>query len=162
MSRSGQAPGGAGRDLHATLELERYFPFLLTRLSNKLSASASQLYMREFGVGIVEWRVLSGAAATPGARPHDICHLVGIDKGAVARAIRTLTERGLLATHAGAGDRRSKQLHLTEQGWQVHDRILKVALAREQTLLSCLPPADRERLLDYMRRLIGQLPELHA
>jgi len=156
------APTGGQQDERRTLDLERYFPFLLTQLSNKLSSAASQLYMREFGVGVVEWRVLSGAAAAPGARPNDICYMVGIDKGAVARAIRTLGERGLMTTEPGTEDGRSKTLHITEAGWALHQQVLEVALRREQVLLAPLSPADREKLLHYMRVLIAQLPSMRA
>jgi DNA-binding MarR family transcriptional regulator len=143
-----------------TLDLERYFPFLLTALSNKLSSSASQLYTRSFGVGVIEWRVLSGAAAAPGSRPNDVCQLVGIDKGAVAKALKTLTDQGLVATEANERDGRSKTIRLTGAGWALHERILTVALARQERLFEALQPEERDRLLDYMRRLLDRLQAL--
>ena len=42
-----------------TLHLERYVPGLLAWLSNKLAGDASKVYRSRFGVGIVEWRILS-------------------------------------------------------------------------------------------------------
>lgn len=145
-----------------TLDLDRYFPFLLTALSNKLSSSASQLYARSFGVGVIEWRVLSGAAAAPGSRPNDICQMVGIDKGAVAKALKVLSDQGLVSTEANARDGRSKTIRLTEAGWAMHDQILTIALARQERLLAALEPEERDRLLDYMRRLLATLPALKA
>jgi DNA-binding MarR family transcriptional regulator len=144
------------------LDLDRYFPFLLTALSNKLSSSASQLYTRRFGLGVIEWRVLSGAAAAPDSRPNDICQLVGIDKGAVAKALKILTDRGLVETEANKRDGRSKTIRLTDNGWVVHERVLRVALARQEQLLEPLQREERERLFDYMRRLLAHLPAMKS
>ncbi len=41
------------------LHLERYVPGLLAWLSNKLARSASHIYRKQYGLGIVEWRILS-------------------------------------------------------------------------------------------------------
>jgi DNA-binding MarR family transcriptional regulator len=143
-----------------TLDLALYLPFLLTSLSNRLSSSASRRYMNKFGVGVLEWRVLAGAAAVPGARPNDICQLVGIDKGGVARSIRTLIDKGMISTVDGEKDGRSKHIHITDAGWALHDEICKEALARERKLLEPLSEEDRQRLRSYLRILLDQLPML--
>jgi DNA-binding MarR family transcriptional regulator len=146
--------------LRETLDLEQYLPFLLTSLSNRLSSSASRRYVQKFGVGVLEWRVLAGAAAVPGARPNDICQLVGIDKGGVARSIRTLVEKGIISTADGEKDGRSKHIHITDAGWVLHEAIRKEALARERKLLEPLTDNDRQRLITLLRILLDQLPML--
>jgi DNA-binding MarR family transcriptional regulator len=143
-----------------TLDLENYFPVLLTALSNKWSGAASQLYMKRFGIGIMEWRVLSAAAAAPGARPFDVCQMVGVDKGAVAKAIRALSSRGFLGVEPDQRDGRSKILTLTTEGWRIHNQILTVALKREAILLETLSEGERGLLLDFLRRLLDRLPAL--
>jgi DNA-binding MarR family transcriptional regulator len=145
---------------HRILDLDRYFPFLLTALSNKWSSAASQLYVKGFGIGVIEMRVLTAAACVPGLRPNDICQLVGIDKGAVAKALKALEGRKFVITAANTRDARSKTIRLTKAGWALHDDILVVALARQERLLAPLSLDDRERLLDYLRTLLAHLPSL--
>jgi DNA-binding MarR family transcriptional regulator len=145
---------------HRALDLENYYPGLLTALANKWSGTASRLYSKRFGIGIMEWRVLSAAAAEPGIRPHRVCQIVGVDKGAVAKALRTLAERELVVTELNESDARSKSIRLTEEGWRIHEQVLDIALRREASLLSVLSVSERRDLFDYTRRLLAQLPEI--
>ena len=45
--------------------LDSYTPAYLTFLANKLYGGASAIYRRRFGVGIVEWRIMSLLAIEP-------------------------------------------------------------------------------------------------
>ena len=78
------------------LELERYVPGLLLWLSNKVSSSASLLYNEKFGVGVTEWRVLAYFNIYPWSTASKASELMGLDKGAVSRAIATLVGNGWL------------------------------------------------------------------
>ncbi|MGE0580205.1 MAG: MarR family transcriptional regulator, partial [Reyranella sp.] len=51
---------------------------------------------------------------------------------------------------------------LTARGWQLHDRILKISLEREQRLLGDLSPAERETLIGLLNRLHRRLPDLNG
>ena len=41
------------------LDFERHAAFLTVALGARISASASRAYMRRYGVGVMEWRVLA-------------------------------------------------------------------------------------------------------
>ncbi len=142
------------------LDLERYSPALLQFLANKLSRGASTLYRREFGVGIIDWRIMALLAIEPGIPAARICKVIGLDKGPVSRSIAFLTGRGLAAAIADGGDARRRILALTSAGQVLHDRILVVALERERRLLSCLAAAEVDLLLGLLNRLHGNLDAL--
>ena len=44
---------------HAILELDRFLPYRLSVLSNRISQDIARLYVERFGLGITEWRVLA-------------------------------------------------------------------------------------------------------
>ena len=70
---------GDARASANALDLENYVPAFLTWIANKLSSSASLIYRRRFGVGIVEWRIMALLAVEPWitAGPHLRSHRPG-------------------------------------------------------------------------------------
>src|SRR2546428_8744455 len=78
------------------LDLDRYVPGLLLWLSNKMSASASKLYRRQFDLGVTDWRVLAYIEIYPWSNGAQVCALIGLDKAAVSRSFSLLESRGIL------------------------------------------------------------------
>ena len=70
----------------------------------------------------------------------------------VSRAAQALVARGLLA-RATAGDRRTLDLELTDEGRALHAEVAPLALAMEAELLAGFSAAERAQLDDLLRRL---------
>lgn len=70
-----------------SLDLDRYVPGLVVWVSNKLAASASQLYRRLFDLGVTDWRVLAYIELYPWSTGAQVCELIGLDKAAVSRSL---------------------------------------------------------------------------
>ena len=136
-----------------TLDLDRYVPAFITFIANKLSNSATGFYQRNFGVNVTEWRVMALLAIEPGIPASRICHVIGFDKGPVSRTLAALQKRGLIAIRTDPNDGRSHSIALTARGRATHDKVIVAALERERRLLSCLDEAEREVLIDLLRRL---------
>lgn len=135
------------------LDLARYVPALLTFVSNKLSRSGSALYRRHFGVGIIEWRVLTMLALEPSIPASRVCQVIGLDKGPVSRSLAGLERQGLVTIRADAADTRRRLATLTPAGRALHDRIIVVALERERRLLSCLTAKQQDSLIELLNLL---------
>ena len=152
--RAGRDDDGAVRDV---LDLQGYVPYFLTAISNAWSRSSSRLYLDRFGVGVTEWRVmalLAMEAPIPAAR---ICQVIGLDKGPVSRCLSAMQEAGLVRVKPDRNDARLRPVALTATGRRLHDRIIKLALEREDKLLSCLKAAERKTLLALLNRLHANL-----
>lgn len=147
----------AARGGGPVLDLGGYVPGLVTFLANKLSRSASALYRRHFGVGIVEWRVVSMLALEPWIPASRVCQVVGLDKGPVSRSLALLEKRGLVEVRTDEKDSRRRLAALTAAGEALHDRIIAVALERERRLLSCLAPEQRAALVETLNLLHDNL-----
>jgi DNA-binding MarR family transcriptional regulator len=142
------------------IDLDRYFPYFLGTISNKWTAISSREYLREFGVGISEWRVLASLASLGSANSNEIVKLIAMDPGAVSRCMTKLERAHLVAPVPGLFSGRSKPFELTESGRELTGRIKQRALEREGRLLAGLTHEEREQLLRLMRAVITNLSEL--
>ncbi|EOG3624039.1 MarR family winged helix-turn-helix transcriptional regulator [Pseudomonas putida] len=147
---------------HPNLNLDRYVPGLLTFLTNKMSSGASACYRKHFGIGIVEWRVLSMLAVESHINANRMVQVIGLDKSAVSRALQLLEKDGYITSTVDPADARRYTVALTESGRELHDRVLVTALKRESLLLNGLNPDEVELLISFLHRMSAQLEMVNA
>ena len=147
--------------VHA-LDLDSYIPAYLTFLAGKLSSSASAVYRPRFGVGIADWRMMAFLAAEPWVVASHICNSTGLDKAAVSRSVRSLQQLGLIDVAPDQRDQRKQLIALTRRGVALHDRIVELAVAREQALLDGLSDGERRTLLRLLIHLQRRLRAVNA
>jgi DNA-binding MarR family transcriptional regulator len=143
------------------LDLSNYVPAQVTFLSNKLSSGASACYRRHFGIGIVEWRIFALLKIEPNISANRICQVIGLDKAAVSRALKTLNAQGYVSFEKDEKDARSSLVNLTKSGVALHDKILKVALKREKILLQELTKEEISTLLVLLEKLNSRVAEVN-
>src|SRR3974390_2800763 len=136
------------------LDLDHYVPAYLTYLSGKISSSASAAYRPQFGVGIPDWRIMALLANEPWITAGRICDVIGLDKAAVSRSVREMKRADIVET----GDNPYRQLiALTRKGLALHDRIVRLSLARERHLLKDFSAAERKQLINFLARMHAQV-----
>jgi DNA-binding MarR family transcriptional regulator len=134
------------------LDLEAYIPTYLTQCTNKWASSSSRMYLVRFGIGINEWRVMTLLASAPGITASRMSVIMGLDKALVSRAIVVLEEQKY-ATRGLPQSKGRREAFLTPGGWSLHNKILKLALAREAKLLHGFSKAEIGTLLKLLKRL---------
>jgi DNA-binding MarR family transcriptional regulator len=144
------------------MDREKSVPFLMIAASSKLVASASQVYTRHYGLGIMEWRVMALLAADPGLTGKDISRLSGVTAGSVSRAINALKRLRYLAVRSDAQDNRRSFLRLNAAGMDLHDRVIICALQREALLLTGFSPVELKLLLGCLKRLLANIALVNA
>lgn len=143
-----------------TLVLEKFLPYRLSVLSNRLSAAIAESYSRRFGLTIPEWRVVAVLALDPGISAAEVAERTAMDKVAVSRAVRRLLATGRARREMAAGDRRRSVLELTPEGQRIYRRITPALRSFEAELLAGLS-AREQRLLDaILRHLELRAPSL--
>jgi len=143
-----------------SFDLDGYIPFWLTAITNKWTANSSRLYLRKFGIGVMEWRVLGSLATLGTGRSIDICSLLVADSSSVSKATTNLERRGLIEAVKGRFPGRNRPLYLTEAGSAIFEKMKEIALAREDQLLRALDLEDRLQLLILLQKVHERLPEL--
>lgn len=147
---SGAADIGGG---HALLALERFLPYRLSVLSNRVSQSIARAYADRFAIGITEWRVLAVLGRHPGLSANGVAERTAMDKVAVSRALARLLERDLIRREIDGEDRRRSVLQLSEAGYAIYDEVVPVARACERTLMTHLDAQEAEQLDRLLAKL---------
>jgi DNA-binding MarR family transcriptional regulator len=148
---------------HAVLELERFLPYRLSVLSNRISQSIADTYVERFGLAVTEWRVIAVLGRYPDLSANAVAERTAMDKVAVSRAVARLLSRGLLQRETHGDDRRRSVLALSEAGYRIYDEVAPLALECERRLLAHLEPGERALLDALIDRLMDEgLPHLEA
>src|SRR4249920_4186825 len=95
---------------HAVLALDRFLPYRLSVLSNRISQDIAQLYAARFALSVTEWRVLAVLGRYPDLSANEVAERTAMDKVAVSRAVASLLHDGRLLRHVHGDDRRRSVL----------------------------------------------------
>ncbi len=135
------------------LALERFLPYRLSVLSNRISDSMARMYSQRFDLGVTEWRVMAVLGRYPGLSASQVTRLTAMDKVAVSRAVAGLVEAGRLRRDTHDRDRRRSVLRLSTHGQQVYDEVAAMALEFERRLLDGIGSDERASLFHLLDKL---------
>jgi DNA-binding MarR family transcriptional regulator len=141
---------------HPVLELERFLPYRLSVLSNRLSNAIAKSYETRFQLSVTEWRVIAVLGRFRGLSANEVAERTAMDKVAVSRAVARLLESGRLQRDMHENDRRRSVLELSEAGYAIFDSVAPIALSYERALLEALEPEERETLLMLLDKLAAK------
>ncbi len=151
--------------LDATLDLDRFLPYRLSVLSNRVSDAIAQHYSERFGLTIPEWRVMAVLGQIPNRAPglsaRDVARRTAMDKVQVSRAVAVLVESRRVTRQDDASDGRILRLSLTTKGRAIYDEIVPLALHLEEVLLAALTRDERKALDNLMEKLSIQVTKLN-
>jgi DNA-binding MarR family transcriptional regulator len=147
--------GGLERDDIIFAEFASYY---INLISNRLSRGSSRLYFQLFGIGIIEWRTMGYLGGRTGCTAIDVSGALGLDKAAISRAVRALELKDLVRTEPLG--RRRIGLVLTSKGRALYKKILPLAVARQELLLSRLTKLENRQLIELLKKVEGNLEEL--
>lgn len=134
---------------HAPLELERFLPYRLSILSNRVSQAIARAYQERFDLSMTEWRVIAVLARfnSDGLSAGEVAARTEMDKVAVSRALARLVAAKRVVRRTHGEDKRRSVLRLSAQGWKIHDTVAPLAREHERSLLAALD-ADEQRMLE--------------
>jgi DNA-binding MarR family transcriptional regulator len=135
------------------LVLERFLPYRLSVVTNRISGAIARLYAKRFRLTVPEWRVIAVLGRFGAMSANAVGDRTAMDKVQVSRAVARLIAAGRLDRRVDAADRRRSLLALSAQGRSVFVEVGALALAVEAGLLAQLDPGDRADL----DRVLGKL-----
>ena len=140
---------------HTPLELERFLPYRLSILSNRISQAIAREYQERFDLSMTEWRVIAVLARFDGdgLSAREVAERTEMDKVAVSRALARLTSAGRVSRATHGGDKRRSVLRLTAKGWKIHDTVAPRARAHEREMLGRLTAEERRVLTQILDKL---------
>lgn len=144
------------------LQLDRFIPFRLSVLTNKVSGAIARHYSERFGLSIPEWRVMAVLGETPGLSARRVAERTAMDKVQVSRAVASLIEAGRVKRTPDDEDGRIGHLELTRAGRAIYGEIAPLALTLEKTFLAALSREERATLDQLLTKLSRQAKLLVA
>ena len=133
-------------------------PYLLTRVTTR----TNQLWvrkLREHGLTIGRWQVLSVLYRFDGSRIGTIADLSGGEQPAVSRVIDQMQRDGLVKRRAALDDSRAVEVWITKQGRAVYDELMPHAEEFVQRMVRTLSDDEIKQLQRILERLFGDLQE---
>ena len=155
MTSPSPATGDSGSH-ESQLDLEKFIPYRISVLSNRISGNIARLYGDRYGLAITEWRVMAVLGRYPGLSAREVTERTAMDKVAVSRAVARLLAADRLRREFADHDRRRSVLRLSDAGYTVYDEVAPLALDFERHVLDGMPEDERELLF----RLLDRLDEL--
>lgn len=146
----------------APLALERFLPYRLSVVTNRISGALSRHYADRFGIGIPEWRVIAILGRYAGLSANQVAERSAMDKVTVSRAVAALEGKGLLERERDDGDKRKSRLTLSGKGQQVYAEIVPLALGFERDLLTALTAEEAVQLDRIIDRLNAKMDAVDA
>lgn len=144
----------------ADFDLLRFLPYLLNRVSGRVSDDLSALYAEEAQLAMPDFRVLVWLHHAGRLSAQDISTHAQMDKATVSRAVGRLEERGLISRATDPGDLRSLTLNLTRKGRGLLTRLLPQVLDWEATVLETFTATERRQLGSLLGKLEARLDAL--
>src|SRR6266576_1279101 len=102
------------------LALERFLPYRLSVLTNRISTAIARIYVRRFALTVPEWRVMAVLGRFGAMSANAVCERTAMDKVRVSRAVARLATCGRLDRRIDDADRRRALLALTPQGRAIY------------------------------------------
>jgi DNA-binding MarR family transcriptional regulator len=143
----------------AQIDRTVYIPHFLNTLNNKLSSGASDLYIKLFGIGINDWRVLSVAVKNPGCIANFIAEKMDVHKAIVSRSVQFLRDQGYLRI---VPEGKQRLIHVNADGQALYSDIARVALERERLLLQGLTDEQQATLRSLLAHLLANVAAVNA
>ena len=133
--------------------LERFVPFRLSVLANRMTRAVAGVYARRFNVSAPEWRTLAVLGRFGAMTANSVVERTAMDKVRVSRAVTRLLELGYITRRTDPLDRRRAILDLTPEGRAVYAKVVPLVLSVERELLAELSAEERGALDQILHKL---------
>lgn len=165
MSLVAERPEAATDGQAPALDLDRFLPYRLSVLANRVSRALAARYEARFGLTIPEWRVLAVLGRDGRLSVVGIAARTSMDKVKVSRAVGALERRGLVVRERDPDDRRVTWIEQTAAGRRVYAAVAALAVDWQERWLAELDEGERQhlwRLLDHLQARLRLMGELNA
>lgn len=149
-------PTALGADV-AAAEIAELLHGVLYRMKRRLHDTARTAAGDEPALAPMEWRALAYFARHPGDSARDLVEHAGRDKAQVARLVRGLQDRGLLAATPDAADQRRIELRLTDDGKRIERQMATQRRRTDAELTAGFSASERRQLAEYLARMQAAL-----
>jgi len=137
-------------------DLSRNFGFLVNDVARALRTEYDRR-VRELGLTRSQWWVMNHLYRNPGLTQSELAEILEVEKPSVGRLLDRLEAKGWIRREHDARDRRAWRVHLGEAAEPQMRALRKRAAELMGDALAGLSVADRERLVELLLAVKGNL-----
>ncbi|TPN85616.1 MarR family transcriptional regulator [Mesorhizobium sp. CU2] len=146
--------GWSLEDDAAAPDIRDLFSFELQRLAGLSTRIATLSIRPKYGLTAREWRALAVLRYLGTVPLQELAKHSGLLKSQMSRTVSGLIDRGYIQKAANPEDGRSILLRLSPEGLDLSERVLDDSFERNEHMLATLSYAERQILVELMRRVI--------
>ena len=135
------------------INIDRHATAQINMLANKLMMKSSSAYTQNFGIGMMEWRVIAVLSNNPNSSLQVVSDILGLDKAAISRTIKKLEEKKYISIDGDETDKRVYVINLTNSGKELYEVAADFAIEREKQRLENLNEEEKDQLFKLLRIL---------
>lgn len=135
-----------------------------SHLLRRAEQFASEIFMRaglSDGVTLRQTVLLAAIAEKEGASQSDLVRATGVDRSTLAEMMARMENKGLIARHGAAGDKRAKSVKLTGEGRSRLEAALPAIRKVDEQLLRALPANKRSSFKSTLSALSKTADRIH-
>jgi MarR family transcriptional regulator, transcriptional regulator for hemolysin len=144
-----------------TYDFERSFGYVLFEAARLMTRRFEQR-ARRLSLTRAQCHLLVLLARHEGVNQARLAELLEIEPISLARLLDRMEQAGWVERRLDPADRRARLLYMTEKAKPVFDNILEVGAEVRTEALAGLTQDDRERFLDMLQQVRGNLAEKGA
>jgi MarR family transcriptional regulator for hemolysin len=125
-------------------------------LTSQVGALSSKLWnqaVEEIGIDSRTAMLLWNVSIAEGRSQRELAAVLRLPASRIVDMVDAMEERGWIVRRIRAGDRRTRELHLTPAGRKAVNRVMAAGAAHERRFTTGLAPAEKTEL----ERLLGKL-----
>ena len=142
------------------MELNKFLPYQLSVLSNKVSAGIAKYYRQQYNISVSQWRVLALLSDKGNQTAKELTIKSQMDKVRVSRTMKSLEERNFISQQACQKDKRARRYKLTKEGGALINQVKPKAIAFEKRLLETLSANQIDELQNCLQALNSQVDKI--
>jgi DNA-binding MarR family transcriptional regulator len=142
----------------ATYDFERSFGYVLFETARLMSKRFDQR-ARTLGLTRAQCQVLVRLVQHEGINQARLAELAELEPISLTRCLDRMEQAGWIVRRADPTDRRARLLFMTEKAKPLFDQVLEVGYETRAEALAGLTLADRDRLVDLLLQVRGNLSE---
>ena len=135
-------------------------PGYYIRRLHQISVAIFLKQTEAFGITPVQYAALQTVGTSPQIDQRTLARTIGVDTSTIAGVIDRLESRGLLVRNASIGDRRVRQLTVTDAARQLLAEVAPSMLKAQQLILEPLLREEQAEFTRLLRQLVNKNNEL--
>jgi len=141
----------------ALLSIDKSILFPMLQMVNFFAHRYEEVIPTEWDLSRREYHILIVIGAHPDVSAIKICQLTGYSQMTVSRRVSKLLKSKKITKVLDSKDKRKFKLALTDEGWDLYQKIIPMGLGLETEATSCLSKSQFQSLMKILGKLSASL-----